>query len=71
VAPPAPASVTITDAQPIPANVQYANSLPGGGGGGGQASASAPGTVSGPGASPGVVSGPGGGGGEGTAMAGP
>lgn len=70
VAPPAPASVTITDAQPIPANVQYANSLPGGGGGA-QASSGAPGTVSGPGASPGVVSGPGGGGGEGTAMAGP
>lgn len=39
VAPPAPQSVVVTDAVPVPASVQYANNLPGGGGAqqGGQA----------------------------------
>ncbi len=39
VAPTPPTSVVTTDAQPVPANVQYANSLPGGGGAQGGAGA--------------------------------
>jgi hypothetical protein len=53
-APPAPAAVVTKDAEPVPANVQYANSLPGGGAQSGQPGAQAGGPAPAGGAPQGV-----------------